>query len=336
MKTIFKSVVLLAAIVLSSGSQAQVINGDLNHNGDLDVDDVTLLIDGYLTGETESLKSTVNPYMVDNSLVAGTWLSDKGQLTFHENGSLGGFYEGLGYTYKFMPFQKHILLYYDSGKFVAEMKVLELTDETMSLLYEGTYGTYTRNRIQAVDLGLSVKWANINIGANAPEESGDYFAWGETEPKDYYDWETYKWCNGSKNTMTKYCTTSLDGTVDDKTTLDLEDDAAHANWGGTWRMPTHDEFTELRTKCSWEWTTRNGVNGQKVTGPNGNSIFLPAAGFRYDNSFNLAGSTGYYWSSSLRKFYNDSAYSVFFNSSNGVDWLCDYRDRGRCVRAVCP
>ena len=139
MKPFQRFLLLLAAIVLTTTVQAQVINGDLNHNGDLDVDDVTLLIDGYLTGETESFKPTVNPYMVDNSLIAGTWLSDKGQLTFHENGSLGGFYEGLGYTYKFMPFQKHILLYNESSASVAEMKLLELTDETMSLLYEGTY-----------------------------------------------------------------------------------------------------------------------------------------------------------------------------------------------------
>ena len=334
MKTIFKSVVLLAAIVLSSGSQAQVINGDLNHNGDLDVDDVTLLIDGYLTGETEAIKSTVNPYMVDNSLIAGTWLSDKGQLTFHEDGSLGGFYEGLGYTYKFMPFQKHILLYYDSGKFVAEMKVLELTDETMSLLYEGTYGTYTR--IQAVDLGLSVEWANMNIGANAPEDYGDYFAWGETEPKDYNDWSTYKWCNGSKNTLTKYCTDSDFGTVDNKPVLDLEDDAAYANWGGNWRMPTPDEIKELVDNCHWEWTTRNGVNGYKVTGPNGNSIFLPAAGKHWSDHLSGVGSYGQYWSSSLSPKDENYACHLDFYSDGGHFYSYYVRDNGFSVRAVCP
>ncbi len=334
MKPFQRFLLLLAAIVLTTTVQAQVINGDLNHNGDLDVDDVTLLIDGYLTGETEAIKSTVNPYMVDNSLIAGTWLSDKGQLTFHEDGSLGGFYEGLGYTYKFMPFQKHILLYYDSGKFVAEMKVLELTDETMSLLYEGTYGTYTR--IQAVDLGLSVEWANMNIGANAPEDYGDYFAWGETEPKDYYDWETYKWCKGSKNTLTKYCTDPDWGTVDDKTTLELEDDAAHVNWGGTWRMPTIAELTELEEMCSWEWTTQNGVNGNKVTGPNGNSIFLPAAGYSVADNLLSAGDYVNYWSSSLNLDDDDYAYLLYFDSDGSFWFNFGNRYLGRPVRAVCP
>ncbi len=334
MKPFQRFLLLLAAIVLTTTVQAQVINGDLNHNGDLDVDDVTLLIDGYLTGETEAIKSTVNPYMVDNSLIAGTWLSDKGQLTFHEDGSLGGFYEGLGYTYKFMPFQKHILLYYDSGKFVAEMKVLELTDETMSLLYEGTYGTYTR--IQAVDLGLSVEWANMNIGANAPEDYGDYFAWGETEPKDYNDWSTYKWCNGSKNTLTKYCTDSDFGTVDNKSVLDLEDDAAYANWGGNWRMPTPDEIKELVDNCHWEWTTRNGVNGYKVTGPNGNSIFLPAAGKHWSDHLSGVGSYGQYWSSSLSPKSENYACHLSFYSDGGHFNNTYERDNGFSVRAVCP
>jgi hypothetical protein len=130
-----------------------------------------------------------------------------------------------------------------------------------------------------VDLGLSVKWATCNVGATKPEEYGDYFAWGETTPKDAYDWSTYKWCNGGPSTQTKYCTNSSYGTVDNKTTLDLSDDAACANWGGSWRMPTRAEQDELRNNCTWTWTTQNGVNGYKVTGTNGNSIFLPAAGY---------------------------------------------------------
>lgn len=130
--------------------------------------------------------------------------------------------------------------------------------------------------VEAVDLGLSVKWANMNVGASKPEDYGDSFAWGETVPKSTYDWSTYKWCNGSENTMTKYCTDSSYGTVDNKTSLELSDDAANANWGGTWRMPTSAEFSELKTKCTWSWTTQNSVRGYLVTGPNGNSIFLPA------------------------------------------------------------
>ena len=187
-----------------------------------------------------------------------------------------------------------------------------------------------------VDLGLSVKWATCNVGATKPEEYGDYFAWGETQPKNTYDWSTYKWCNGSYNTLTKYNNSSSYGTVDNKTVLDLSDDAARANWGGSWRMPTKAEQDELREQCTWTWTTQNGVNGYKVTSKkNGNSIFLPAAGYRSGSSLNNAGGYGYYWSSSL---YTDSpygAYDLYFNSDS-VDWSGSSRYYGQSVRPVCP
>ena len=185
-----------------------------------------------------------------------------------------------------------------------------------------------------VDLGLSVKWATCNVGASNPEEYGDYFAWGETQPKDYYDWSTYKWCNGSYDTQTKYNTYSSYGTVDNKTTLELSDDAARAHWGGSWRMPTKAEQDELRNNCSWEWTTQNGVNGYTVTGPNGNSIFLPAAGFRNDGLFDWAGSIGKYWSSSLCSGGPYYAYLLEFDSS-AVNWNGFYRYWGFSVRPVC-
>lgn len=134
-----------------------------------------------------------------------------------------------------------------------------------------------------VDLGLpsGLKWAAYNVGATKPEEYGGCYAWGEIEEKSNYSWATYKWCNGSERTMTKYCTDSWSGTVDNKTTLDLEDDVAHVKWGGDWRMPTTDEQRELLNNCDLEWTTLNGVKGYKVIGPNGNTIFLPAVGYRY-------------------------------------------------------
>ena len=187
-----------------------------------------------------------------------------------------------------------------------------------------------------MDLGLSVKWATCNVGANKPEEYGDYFAWGETQPKDYYDWSTYKYCNGSSASLTKYSTDSSYGSVDHKTQLELSDDAARANWGGSWRMPTHAELTELLEQCTWTWTTQNGVNGYKVTSKsNGRSIFLPAAGDRYGSSLRSAGSYGYYWSSSL---YTDDpirAYYLDFTSGN-VDWSYCSRYYGQSVRPVCP
>ena len=188
-----------------------------------------------------------------------------------------------------------------------------------------------------VDLGLSVKWATCNVGATTPEDYGDYFAWGETEPKEYYYWDSYKYCNGDQYSMTKYCTDSEYGTVDNKTTLELSDDAARVNWGGKWRMPTKAEQDELSntSNCTWTWTTQNGVTGYKVTSKkNGNYIFLPAAGFRYSDYLNHAGSFGHYWSSSLCADYSDYAYYLHIYSSL-VDWYKDSRYYGRSVRAVC-
>ena len=106
-----------------------------------------------------------------------------------------------------------------------------------------------------VDLGLSVNYATCNVGATTPEEYGDYFAWGEVEPKETYTWENYKYCDGSSTTLTKYCNKSNygnNGFTDTKTVLDPEDDAAIANWGGAWRMPTYDEFSELKNNCTWD------------------------------------------------------------------------------------
>ena len=194
------------------------------------------------------------------------------------------------------------------------------------------------NGHEYVDLGLSVKWATCNVGATKPEEYGDYFAWGETQPKSNYDWSTYKYCNGSYNTLTKYNNSSSYGTVDNKTTLDLSDDAARANWGGSWRMPTDAELTELREQCTWTWTTQNGVYGYKVTskksGYTNKSIFLPAAGYRYDSSRYYAGSSGYYWSSSLYTDNPNRAWDVYF-SSDSVYRNYNFRSYGFSVRPVC-
>ena len=193
------------------------------------------------------------------------------------------------------------------------------------------------NGHEYVDLGLSVKWATCNVGATTPEGYGDYFAWGETTPKTTYDWSTYKYCNGDKYSMTKYCTDSYYGTVDNKTTLELTDDAARVNWGGSWRMPTRAEQDELRdtNNCTWTWTTQNGVKGYKVTSKkNGNSIFLPAAGYRLDSDLYVAGSYGYYWSSSLYTSYSNIAYYVYFHSDY-VDRYSNIRCYGQSVRPVC-
>ena len=176
----------------------------------------------------------------------------------------------------------------------------------------------TENGHQYVDLGLSVKWATCNVGTTKPEGYGDYFAWGETRSKSYY--------NGSSYTY-----------YDNPTTLPLSADAARANWGGKWRMPTIDEFEELRNNCTWKWTTQNGVNGYKVTSnSNGNYIFLPAAGYRDLGSLYGAGDYGYYWSSSAYgPNYSTTALYMYFYST-WKERKNDYKAAGRSVRPVCP
>ncbi|MBE6307686.1 MAG: DUF1566 domain-containing protein [Bacteroidales bacterium] len=186
---------------------------------------------------------------------------------------------------------------------------------------------------RAVDLGLpsGLKWASCNVGATKPEEYGGYYAWGETEEKSDYSWSTYKYCNGTFNSMTKYCTSSSYGTVDNKTTLEAGDDVASVKWGGSWRMPTDEEQRELINNCTWTWTTLNGVEGYRVTGPNGNSIFLPAAGYRGGTG----GTSGYYWSSSLCSSRSYYAYYLYFYSGY-FEWYNDKRSFGYSVRPVCP
>ena len=302
---------------------------------------------------------------------------------------------------------------------------------TLYAQWEESKGTGTANGHDWVDLGLpsGTKWATTNVGATTPEGYGDYFAWGETQSKDTYTLENYKWYDSTTEEYTKYpkakrnvvlpgseqgrksltfnvtvpygthvcyivgspswehlkmqkvddthftlTTDELDGlaykycagdtwtfvekladgahpadreyaesdvvvawnAIQDPeiTILELEDDAANFNWGGDWRMPTIDEIDELVDNCTWTWTTQNGVNGYKVSSKvNANSIFLPAAGYRYSSDIYYAGSSGSYWSSSLGTSSSNGACSLF--SSSNVDWGNNYlRDYGHSVRAV--
>ncbi|MBQ0136404.1 MAG: hypothetical protein KBS40_00145 [Bacteroidales bacterium] len=190
-----------------------------------------------------------------------------------------------------------------------------------------------------VDLGLpsGLKWATCNVGATAPEGYGDYFAWGETEPKDVYDWSTYFDSNDGE-TFTKYYNGG------GKTVLDPEDDAAHVNWGGSWRMPTYAELDELKNtqNCEWKWCdgeiekyNNTTVKGYLVTSKtNSNSIFLPASGFRDGSSLGSVGFEGYYRSSSLCDYNSSLAYYLLFGEGS-VDWGDFSRYRGLSVRPVC-
>jgi len=185
-----------------------------------------------------------------------------------------------------------------------------------------------------IDLGLpsGTKWATCNVGANSPEEYGDYFAWGETTPKSTYDWSTYFDSDDNGNTFKKY---NDNGGL---TELLPEDDAATANWGSPWRMPSLDQIKELfnSSYTTTEWTTLNDVYGRKITSKsNGNSIFLPAAGSRWYDDLYDAGSDGYYWSSSLYPYNDNSAYYLNFHSGYW-DWYDFDRSYGHSVRAVRP
>ena len=194
-------------------------------------------------------------------------------------------------------------------------------------------GGGSANGHKYVDLGLSVKWATMNVGATTPEGYGDYFAWGETSTKDTYDWSTYFDTNDGGDTFTKY------NNEGGKTVLDPEDDAAHVNWGGSWRMPTKAEWQELLDNCTWTWTTQNGINGYKVTsnkeGYTDRFIFLPASGSRYDSDIRYVGSSGGYWSSSRGEGYSDYAWDLRFSSGRRGHYG-SIRGYGRSVRPVLP
>ena len=193
-----------------------------------------------------------------------------------------------------------------------------------------------------VDLGLpsGLLWAKCNLGSTTPEEYGDYYAWGETTTKSTYNWSTYKYCTvdaeGGLATLTKYSTDSghdFVGTPDNLTTLEAMDDVATQKLGSGARMPTRAEWEELINNTTAEWTQVNGVNGRKFTAPNGKSLFLPAAGYRWDGELYDAGEIGYYWSSSLYADYPYDAWNFYFHSDDqGVG--SNYRSRGRSVRAV--
>ena len=190
-----------------------------------------------------------------------------------------------------------------------------------------------------VDLGLpsGTLWATYNVGASSPEEYGDYFAWGETTTKNLYSFETYQYCNGSPSALTKYCADSsygYNGFTDNLTELLPEDDAATANWGSDWQMPSYDQIMELLHSCqSVNWTTLNGVNGFQIIGTNLNRIFLPAAGCRVDVNLYSPESEGYYWSRSIDTNTSPMAFSLKF-SGMGCDSRSSSRYQGHPIRPV--
>ena len=421
---------------LAISANAQIVKGDMNDDGALDISDVVSSVNVILGSQPMSYISAsdiLDPYLVDNSKVVGTWYKTKTEtVTFGEGGTTD--YEGAT-KYEFMPYQGRVILYNSADTPIGVLNILKATDEylyvsemgtsTVSILTKSipvckvssitlsetsiTLAPDATKRLTAtilpadadnksvtwsssdeniatvinglviaigegtatitcsakdgsgvtascavkvevdysdnyayVDLGLSsgTLWATMNVGANSPEDYGDYFAWGETEGYDSgkttFNWSNYKYCNGSYKTLTKYCNRSdhgYNGFTDTLTELEPEDDAAYLNWGIKWRMPTDAQWTEIRTECTWSWTKQNGVNGYLVTGPNDNSIFVPAAGSRNSDSLSNAGSYGYYWSHSLYTYYPFYAHGVCFNSGTVGRYYGD-RFYGFSVRPV--
>ena len=229
------------------------------------------------------------------------------------------------------------ILYGNKGKCYTTTLDGQKMDSGGAYQYKATL-TALPNTHEWVDLGLpsGLKWATCNIGAEKPEKFGNYYAWGETVPpaSGDYSWESYSLCNGSATTLTRYNNNPSYGFVDNLTELEPDDDAATVQWGFPWHIPSYEDFDELRRECKWAWGTKNGVYGCKFTGPNGNTLFLPAAGYRNIESLNFAGSYGYYWSSSLNK-ENPSQVHIFYFQSSFLGWGVFNRYYGRSIRPVC-
>ncbi len=218
---------------------------------------------------------------------------------------------------------------------------------------QGSTGTVKKNPQvtvtsgEYVDLGLpsGTLWATKNIGANKPEEYGDYFAWGETKPKKEYTWETYKWCKGSghplpSDSLSKY-NPSIAWGKDKKLELDLEDDAAYVNWGSEWRIPSEEQIRELVDYCSWKRVTYRAVKGYKVTGRNGNSLFFPDTFYRSGNTIRNQQMTSEYWSRTILYRFTSSggwgnptmAKALTFDNDY-VNCSSEYRSHGFQIRPV--
>lgn len=256
----------------------------------LEPEELTLII-----GETASLKATVLPEDTTDKL---EWSSDKEDVVKVKDG---------------------VLMAVAVGEATITAKA---GDKTATCLVS------VEGKMEAVDLGLSVKWAAWNLGAEKRSDYGDYYAWGETEPKETYTWATYKFGNSQAGPFSKY------NDEDNKTVLDPEDDAAHVKLGGKWRMPTIDEYKELLSSCKRELGSMvGGVKGYYFTSKtNGNSIFLPAGGQKEDENGYTNPQYGYYWASS-RNEEPSGAWYLFFSGSNFY-FLNDDRYGGRLVRAV--
>ena len=329
--------ILATLLLLVAGLQTAWGQGFRVYKSDGTVAQFSLRTDSIVFYDGIGSDVDFGPFTPVNQMIAGTWYKSKSEtVTFNEDGTTDYIAGG---TYTFLPYQGNIIISNASGAPMSILKVYSLTSEQMLVGKPGseTFSVWSTTEPQPasdehewVDLGLpsGTKWATCNVGASSPEEYGDYFAWGETTTKSTYDWSTYFDTDDDGDTFKKY---NNNGGL---TELLPEDDAATKNWGSPWHMPTYEQIEELLDNCTREWTTQGGVNGTLVTGPNGNTIFLPAAGRRWDGGLYHAGSYGGSWSSSLLAGGSRACYLYF--DSGGWDWYYYGRYYGQSVRAVRP
>ena len=301
--------------------------------------------------------------VVSSKKLVGIWTSDYTwtngvlnlEITFNSNGTYeakyGVYYKDKGrYSYK----HPNLTLSSETGEgtslytiisFEKDYFVMMSGNGNVQTLHKGAKEgeklslSGTVNNQDFVDLGLSVEWANCNVGANKPTESGNLYAWGETKTKEDFTWPNYKWCysSGSRwDYLTKYVTQDGFGKLlyehtyfkDKKNTLEILDDAAYVNWGSGWRIPTKEEYEELYERCTWKLTSLYGYVVWKVTGPSGKSIFFVSDW--PDEEFKSC----YYWTSTLDEDWNDSAWSYYIGN-NSVDSPSSHsRECGFLVRPV--
>ena len=331
MKTLRCFLLALLALAATATPRAQVINGDLDQSGTLDVNDITTLIDNYVKDQPQYINTAVDHYAVDNSLVAGSWYN-KATAKYFVLKADGTADSDMGKTYKFLPSQGRILFFNEDSVPVASVNVAYIGDGYLAVIPAGsdvpqicvekTPGSTLNNGREYVDMGLSVKWATVDIGAadSGSYDDGNYFAWGETVTKSEFTEENYKWYRFNPDrTILKYNLNDGYGWVDKKDVLVEADDVAHVLWGGTWRMPTLSEFQELVNRCTWTYVERNGTYVYEVKASNGNCIYLRS---------------GDYWSSSLLSSNSVNAwYLRIWGESYKTDWYTRYT--GRYVRPVC-
>ena len=215
-----------------------------------------------------------------------------------------------------------------------KVKFKFVTEEQVGTKLPATEETGTYNGHSYVDLGLpsGTLWATCNLGANRPEEYGDYYAWGETVTKSYYSINTYKYYDKHKGVVTKYNISPAYGQVDNLMILNANDDAATNKWGEGWSIPSRNDWNELQNYCEWNWSRQNGIAGYSICGKNGNCIFIPASGYRGSNETRLIGFEARYWTKVLNSGL-ERAWCTFYNSSEIKVGAC-FRGYGCSIRPV--